>query len=101
MSCGDIWTARRRGLAGPMVDHRRHGPDLGRACAVSRAFGWMDDRMANGFGAERDTKRVVLDSPAKLFRIHGYAATSLRDIAAAAGMKAGSLYYHFSSKDEI
>lgn len=57
--------------------------------------------MANGSAAERDTRRLVLDSAAKLFRLHGYAATNLRDIAAAAGMKAGSLYYHFSSKEEI
>jgi AcrR family transcriptional regulator len=36
-----------------------------------------------------------------LFREQGYAATSLRDIADATGMKAASLYYHFESKDAI
>jgi len=49
-------------------------------------------------GSSRDT---VLDTAARLFRHRGYAATSLRDIAAECGMKAGSLYYHFASKDEI
>ena len=34
-------------------------------------------------------------------RRNGYASTSLRDIAAATGMKAGSLYYHFASKEEL
>lgn len=43
----------------------------------------------------------VLDIAADFFRTHGYAITTMRDIADAAGMKAGSLYYHFSSKDEI
>ena len=43
----------------------------------------------------------VLEIAADLFREHGYASTTMRHIADAAGMKAGSLYYHFASKDEI
>lgn len=43
----------------------------------------------------------VLDAAADLFLGHGYAGTTVRDIAEAAGMKAGSIYYHFDSKDEI
>lgn len=49
----------------------------------------------------RETRRQVLDCAAHLFREQGYAAVSLRDIAALCGMKAGSLYYHFASKEEI
>jgi AcrR family transcriptional regulator len=48
-----------------------------------------------------DGRGLILDTAARLFREDGYAATSLRDIAAECGMKAGSLYYHFASKDEI
>jgi AcrR family transcriptional regulator len=48
-----------------------------------------------------DTRRQILDAAAKLLRRNGYASTSLRDIAAATGMKAGSLYYHFASKEEL
>lgn len=44
---------------------------------------------------------AVLDAAARLFRERGYAVTSMRDIAAAAGMLAGSLYYHFASKEEL
>jgi AcrR family transcriptional regulator len=47
------------------------------------------------------SRQRVLDCAARLFRQRGYGATSLRDIAAESGMKAGSLYYHFASKDEI
>lgn len=43
----------------------------------------------------------VLNVAARLFRDYGYGAVSLRRIAEAAGIKAGSLYYHFGSKDEI
>lgn len=46
-------------------------------------------------------RTLILDTAARLFRHKGYAATSLRDIASACGMKAGSLYYHFESKDAI
>ncbi len=43
----------------------------------------------------------VLNVAARLFRDHGYGGVSLRKIAGAAGIKAGSIYYHFGSKDEI
>ena len=43
----------------------------------------------------------ILDVAARLFRQHGYGQVSLRAIAEAAGIKAGSIYYHFGSKDEI
>lgn len=43
----------------------------------------------------------VLDIAARLFREQGYGTVSLRKIAEAAGIKAGSIYYHFGSKDEI
>jgi len=48
-----------------------------------------------------ESRRLVLDHAAKLFRAHGYATVSMRDIAAACGIKAGSLYYHFPSKEQI
>ena len=52
-------------------------------------------------GREGGTRRHILDQAARLLRTSGYASTSLRDIAAAAGMKAGSLYYHFASKEAL
>ena len=52
-------------------------------------------------GKADNTYGRILDAAAHLFRANGYASVSLRAIAASADMKAGSLYYHFSSKEEI
>ena len=43
----------------------------------------------------------ILDAAALLLGRQGYGAVSLRMIAEAAGIKAGSIYYHFASKDDI
>lgn len=51
--------------------------------------------------AMSEGRKLILDTAARLFREEGYASISLRDIAGEAGMKAASLYHHFSSKAEI
>jgi AcrR family transcriptional regulator len=43
----------------------------------------------------------VLQAAADLFAEKGYAATTVRDIAEAAGMLSGSLYHHFDSKESM
>ena len=47
---------------------------------------------------EGNRRQQLLGHAARLFRLQGYAATTTRDIAAAAGMRAGSPFYHFESK---
>jgi AcrR family transcriptional regulator len=47
------------------------------------------------------TKRAVLDSAERLFAQHGFEATSLRAITAAAAANLGAVNYHFSSKDAL
>jgi len=50
----------------------------------------------------QDNRRgAVMDAAAKLFAGQGYRATTIRDIAGAAGMLPGSVYYHFESKDAL
>jgi TetR/AcrR family transcriptional regulator, cholesterol catabolism regulator len=43
----------------------------------------------------------LLAVAAQCFATRGYAATSMRDIAADADLLAGSIYHHFASKDEM
>lgn len=47
------------------------------------------------------SQKRVLDAAAKIFRDNGYVGTTMRAIAAAADLKAGSIYYHFKSKDDL
>ena len=46
-------------------------------------------------------RQVLLAAAAHLFRRQGFAATTTRDIAAAADMQSGSPFYHFKSKDAL
>lgn len=51
---------------------------------------------------EEDSRRnELIAKSAKLFREKGYDKTTVRDIAAAVGMQAGSWFYHFKSKHDI
>jgi AcrR family transcriptional regulator len=43
----------------------------------------------------------VLDTALALFRKHGFADTSMRQVAKAAGLSLGAAYYYFPSKDAI
>ena len=47
------------------------------------------------------TRQRILDAAAKVFRQQGYANARLTDIAELAGLKTGSLYYHFASREEL
>ena len=47
------------------------------------------------------SRQSVLEAAAKLFRQQGYSATTLRQIAGMAEIKAGSIYYYFDSKEAI
>lgn len=47
------------------------------------------------------TKRKIFETSMKLFAEKGYDATSVEEITATVGVAKGTLYYHFSSKDEI
>ena len=47
------------------------------------------------------TKRKIFETSMKLYAEKGYDATSKEDITATVGVAKGTLYYHFSSKEEI
>lgn len=47
------------------------------------------------------TKRKIFNTAIKLFAEKGYDNSSVEDITAIAGVAKGSLYYHFSKKEDI
>ncbi len=46
-------------------------------------------------------RRAIEDVASELFREHGYAATSVRDIARALDLQGASLYAHVASKEDV
>lgn len=52
-------------------------------------------------GKGGETKRRILDAALTLFAKRGFEACTMRDIAAAVGIKAPAIYNHYSSKDEV
>lgn len=47
------------------------------------------------------TRARILDVALDLFRSHGFEETTMRGIAAAAGVSLGSAYYYFESKEDL
>lgn len=48
-----------------------------------------------------DTRRKIYDAAMEMFREKGFDETTMRDIAAKAGVALGGTYYYYSSKDAI
>lgn len=48
-----------------------------------------------------DSRALILDAAAQLFSEFGYAATSMRQVAAHVGLGQASVYHHFASKEVI
>ena len=58
--------------------------------------------VADGQISDPDSaKGRLLAAAAKLFREKGYARTTVRDLAAEVGILSGSIFHHFSNKEEI
>jgi len=55
----------------------------------------------SGYKKSEDSRRQVLDAAIALLATRGLAATSIQDIADAAGLSKGAVHYHFESKDEL
>ena len=50
---------------------------------------------------EKNTRELIMYEALNLFASKGYAAVSMRDIASAVGIRASSIYNHFSGKQEL
>ena len=56
---------------------------------------------ANGAPAVEDRQTQLIEIASRLFAAHGYAGTSLRDIAEEARITKAALYYYVTNKQEI
>ena len=72
-------------------------PDL----AARPARGSLRGNGADGGPKSERTRQRILDAAARTFRDKGFAGTTLNDIAVAARLRAGSIYYHFDSKERL
>ncbi len=59
------------------------------------------NKIVDDLSKSERTREGILAAAARLFRHEGYYATTMRDIAQESGIEAGSIYYHFESKDQI
>ena len=51
--------------------------------------------------ASEETRRQILETALALFRERGFEETTIRDVAARAGLSLGAAYYYFKSKEAI
>lgn len=49
----------------------------------------------------RNKRQQILEAAARQFSAYGYQGANMRDVAADAGVLAGSIYYHFESKEAL
>ncbi len=54
-----------------------------------------------GYKKSEASRKQVLDAAITTLAARGLAATSIQDIADAAGLSKGAIHYHFESKDEL
>lgn len=81
----------------PMIAKSRRTRSAPQTRRVKAAGDPGEDRPA----LSSDRRQVLISEAARLFGNKGYENTSMRDIAAAVGILPGSLYHHFSSKEEL
>src|SRR5215475_530434 len=70
------------------------GQDLGEAAMGARVIAFEAPKSSV-------TKGRILDTAEELFMEHGFEATTLRQITAAAGVNLAAVHYHFGGKEEL
>lgn len=85
-----------------MGGQRRDRVPAGSATLGSTAAGPVGEQPPSARGRPAGTRRTeILDAAAEVMASTGYVGTSLKDVADACGILAGSLYHHFDSKEAI
>ncbi|WP_246376746.1 TetR/AcrR family transcriptional regulator [Gluconacetobacter aggeris] len=80
--------------------NRRTRAPAGRS-VLSAMRALQDSPNGEESGTQAERRQEILEVAAQLFAERGYKATSIRQIADAVGMMAGSLYYHIQSKESL
>lgn len=75
----------------------------GKPVSLASGGAWTasEDGRSEGLSKAEMTRQNILEAAARIFRRDGYSQARLSDIAAEIGMKAGSLYYHFGSREAL
>jgi AcrR family transcriptional regulator len=60
-----------------------------------------ENALSDAAPAASDRRQKIIFEAGLLFSMNGYDGTSMRDIAAASGILPGSVYHHFTSKEQI
>jgi AcrR family transcriptional regulator len=68
--------------------------------SINRRLAATTARLLPGLNSSGGSGRVLV-AALKLFAEHGYAGASVRDVAAAAGVKPATIYAHYPSKEHI
>ncbi|MFA3873070.1 TetR/AcrR family transcriptional regulator [Streptomyces sp. MMCC 100] len=61
----------------------------------------MPARTSRRTRTAEETRDVLLDAAAHLFRQHGYESTSLKALGTQVGVSPSAMYWHFSSKSDL
>ena len=86
--------------------------DIAREAGISKAtfYAYFDSKeslrqvlRANGIEglAVRDRRAAIVEAALRIFAERGFHATSLEDVAAAAGITKGTVYWYFKQKDDL
>ena len=99
-SVHSIW--KEHGLA-TSYDRLKRGRALSEAQRARLQRATISRRVAAraGASASHPRREELLATAAKIFSARGYEGSSLREICAAAGILPGSMYHHFSSKEDL
>ena len=107
---GALHVTARRSSPGCGAGARDRGGRAGRAepgpprRAAPAALGQcrtLTDVAAELTPRAQQTRAAIVQAALALFRERGYDATTMRDIAARAGVSTGNAYYYFGSKEEL
>ena len=71
------------------------------ATAAARSLPRARKRANAAGNGDANRRAAIVRAAARLFRERGFDGTTVRDIAAAVGMRSGSPFYHFANKEEI